>query len=70
MLERGNMIRLPEEVNVLYIEDDQDQINLVEEMLSKTGLTKFNIVHRGSLKECIIYMETECTEAESCNRRR
>ena len=61
------MIRLPEEVNVLYIEDDQDQINLVEEMLSKTGLTKFNIVHRGSLKECIIYMETECSEAESCN---
>ena len=61
------MLRLPEEVNILYIEDDEDQVNLMEEMLSKTGLTKFNIVHRGSLKECVTYMGTECTESESCN---
>ena len=60
------MLRLPKKVDILYIEDDKDQFQLIEEMLSKSEASHFNIVHRGSLKESIKYIDDECYEPETC----
>lgn len=57
---------IPETINVLYIEDDALNAETTKQMLSESPKTKFNIVHKDSLKLGLEYLSTACVDPEDC----
>jgi len=58
---------IPKEVNVLYVEDDNELVKMMTEELNSTRHTKFNITVRRTLKEALKYIDKECSSEDNCN---
>jgi len=58
---------IPEQINILYIEDDEPSSVTTLKYLKKAIITKFNVVHMCTLKEGLDYLENECKEDGDCN---
>jgi len=57
---------LPDEVNLLYIEDDSSIIELITEQLNSMPHTKFNVVAKSTLKDGLEYIDAECKFEDEC----
>ena len=57
---------IPEKINLLYIEDDEDNADIIFAYLEESKHTKFNITHKCTLKEGLEYLEKECRIEEDC----
>jgi two-component system, sporulation sensor kinase E len=59
-------IRIPEKIKILYIEDDKDSALTTMKYLEEATISKFEIVHMGTLKDGLDYLETKCKMEENC----
>jgi hypothetical protein len=57
---------IPDKINLLYIEDDEDNADIVFAYLEDSKHTKFNIIHKFTLKEGLEFLEKECKLEEDC----
>lgn len=57
---------IPEEVNLLLIEDDEDVAQVISEQLNSSRHTKFNITRRATLKEGLEELDNACALEEDC----
>lgn len=55
---------IPDKVNLLYIEDDESNVSLVTTILGQSKHTKFNIVHKYTLKDGLEYLEIKCFDSD------
>jgi len=60
------MNTLPDEVDLLYIEDDSSIVSLITEQLNSKTHTKFNIKVKRTLKEGLEFLDKECRLEEEC----
>jgi PAS domain S-box-containing protein len=44
-------------INILYIEDDEASAKVIERLLERSVYTKFNIIHKGNIKDALEYCE-------------
>jgi PAS domain S-box-containing protein len=51
---------IPEKINVLYIEDDEQNAELIYSFLSTSKITKFNVIHKNTLEKGLNYLKKEC----------
>ena len=58
---------IPDKINVLYIEDDEDSAVITMKYLKAATISDFNVVHMCTLKEGMEYLEKECELEEDCN---
>ena len=58
---------MPEQVNLLLIEDDLKVAELIKEQLNSTRHTEFNIVVKTTLEDALLYLQDECALEEECN---
>ena len=56
---------IPEKINLLYIEDDEENTELILDFLS-TSKIKFNVIHKNTLEKGLNYLEKECKLEELC----
>ena len=57
---------IPEEINLLYIEDDDDNAQIILSFLSKTSHTKFNVIHKRTLSDGLEFIRTKCLNVDKC----
>ncbi len=53
------MPKIPEKVNLLYVEDDETISDLMVEYLSKSKHTKFNVTVKNTLKDGLEYLDND-----------
>lgn len=53
---------IPEIINVLYIEDDEQNADLILAFLSTSKITKFNVIHKNTLQKGIDYLKNELND--------
>jgi len=58
---------IPDEVNLLLIEDDKQVASVIAEQLNSTRHTKFNITTKTTLKEGLEHLDEECALEENCD---
>jgi len=58
---------VPEKINLLYIEDDEDNADLVMTYLKESKHTKFTIIQKCTLKDGLEFLDKECKIEEECS---
>jgi len=58
---------IPKKVNLLYIEDDVSTADVVFDLLKSSKHTKFNIDKKGSLKDGMEHLKSNCPNCNNCN---
>lgn len=58
---------MPDEINLLLIEDDEQVASVIEQQLNSTRHTKFNIISKTTLKAGLDYLDDECALEEDCD---
>jgi len=57
---------IPDKINVLYIEDDEDSAVTTMKYLKEATISEFKVVHMCTLKEGLEYLEKECQLEQDC----
>jgi len=57
---------IPEKINILYIEDDNNSASTTMTYLENATISTFNVIHMCTLKEGLEYLEKECAVEEEC----
>ena len=58
---------IPEQINLLYIENDEQTASIISNLLEKSKHTKFDIVNKGTLKDGLSYLKNKCPTCSNCN---
>lgn len=58
-------INIPEKINVLYIEDDEDSAVITMKYLKEATISEFDVVHMSTLKNGIEFLKHECRLEEN-----
>jgi len=56
---------IPDEINLLYIEGDEKIVEIISKYLKSFRHTKFNVIHKRTLKEGIDFLCEECSVPET-----
>ena len=53
-------------INLLHIEDNEMIVDVIEKCLQRSEHTKFNIIHKGTLRDGLEYLDSKCKDPDSC----
>lgn len=58
---------IPEKIQLLFIEDNEESASITINLLQQDKYTDFNITHKSDLKSGLKFLEKECKTFESCS---